>query len=245
MLGDAAASPFLCKPLKGLGAESMGRLSEAVNGYQGSRPSYLNSATRVRGGSSGPAVAVQAEVDEESFNQVIEALSRLMVSHPDTKKSIKRMLANEAKKVRNNITKDVRANIDNDPRSVYQAVKRSLYKKILGFNVSILDAKKGSVKSMRLYHPVRKLDSTPHQRGGNRIKRSNATKARDGYFGKGRAFVLRFYNSGTQMRQTRFGNRGAMPSRRVFATSAVFQTQGAMDEISQMIEEIMNNEFNK
>jgi hypothetical protein len=34
-----------------------------------------------------------------------------------------------------------------------------------------------------------------------------------------------------------------MPSRRVFATSAVFQMEGAMGEISQMIEEIMQKEF--
>jgi hypothetical protein len=153
------------------------------------------------------------------------------------------MLTKEAKKVRQNISKDVQNNIENDPRAAYQAVKRKLYKKVLGFNVSILNPKKGSVKSMRLYHKPRKLDTNPHQRGGNRRTRSGETKAIDGYFGKARAFVLRFYNSGTSMRQTRFGNRGAVPSRRVFEASATFQMEGAMGEISQMIEEIMEKEF--
>ena len=223
----------------------MGRLSEAINGYRGSRPTYLSNATRVQG--SGAGIGVKAELDLESVNQTLEALARLMVAHPDTKRRIKAMLSKEAKKVRQNITNDVHSNIENDPRKAYQAVKRSLYKKGLGlgFNVSILDAKRGSVKSMRLYHKPRKLDTNPHQWGGNRIPRSGATKAKDGYFGKARAFILRYYNSGTVNRYTRFGNRGAMPSRRVFATSAVFQMEGAVGEISQMIEEIMQNEFNK
>lgn len=223
----------------------MGRLSEAINGYRGSRPTYLSNATRVQG--SGAGIGVKAELDQESVNQTLEALARLMVAHPDTKRRIKAMLSKEAKKVRQNITNDVHSNIENDPRKAYQAVKRSLYKKGLGlgFNVSILDAKRGSVKSMRLYHKPRKLDTNPHQWGGNRIPRSGATKAKDGYFGKARAFILRYYNSGTVKRYTRFGNRGAMPSRRVFATSAVFQMEGAMGEISQMIEEIMQKEFNK
>ena len=220
----------------------MGRLSEALNGYRGSRPTYLNSATRVKG-SGGAGIAVTAEIDQDAVNQINEALARLMVTHPDTKKQIKAMLTKEAKKVRQNISKDLRNNIEDDPRKAYQAVKRMLYKKILGFNVSILNPKKGSVKSMRLYHKPRKLDLNPHQRGGNRRPRSGETKAMDGYFGKARAFVLRFYNSGTSERVTRFGSRGSVPSRRVFEASATFQMEGAMNEISQMIEEIMQKEF--
>jgi hypothetical protein len=220
----------------------MGRLSEALNGYRGSRPTYLNNATRAQGG-GGAGIAVTAEINQEAVEQINEALARLMITHPDTKKRIKAMLTKEAKKVRQNITKDVHNNIEDDPRKAYQAVKRSLYKKVLGFNVSILNGRKGSVKSMLLYHKPRKLDADPRQRGGNRRTRSDKTKAQNGYFGKARAFVLRFYNSGTTTRQTRFGNRGAMPSRRVFATSAVFQMEGAMGEISQMIEEIMQKEF--
>lgn len=220
----------------------MGRLSEFINGTRrGTRPSYLNSATSVSGG----GVTVQAEIDEASFEQVNEALARLMVTHPDTRKRIKKLLTTEARKMRQNISKDVKNNMENDPRRAYAAVKRSLYKKILGFNVSILNPKKGSVRSMALWNPTRKLDENPRQRGGNRIPRSGRTKEIDGYFGSARAFVLRFYNSGTTTRQTRFGNRGSIPSRRIFETSASFQMQGAMNDISNMIEEILNEEFNK
>jgi hypothetical protein len=217
----------------------MGRLSEAINGTRrGIRPTYLNGGTN----RDGAGIRVQAEIDEASFEEVNEALARLMINHPDTRKRIKKMLTEEARMIRQNISKDMRLNMDSDPRRAYAAVKRSLYKKILGFNVSILDARKGSVRSMTIWRPPRKLDENPHQRGGNR---SDRTKALDGYFGKDRAFVLRFYNSGTTQRATRYGNRGAIRSRRIFETSASFQMQGAINEISEMIENVMKEEFNK
>lgn len=218
----------------------MGRLSEYINGTRkGTRPSYIGTAS---GGGGG--VVVQAEIDEASFRQVNEALARLMVTHPDTKKRIKKMLQAEAKKVRKNISKDVHTNMPNDPRRAYTAVKRSLYRRVLGFNVSILNPRRGSVKAMSIWRPPRKLDENPNQRGGNRRPRSSRTNQVDGYMNSFRAFVLRFNNSGTADRETRFGNRGAIRTRRVFETSASFQMEGAMNEISQMIEEIMSEEFN-
>jgi hypothetical protein len=103
----------------------MGRLSEYINGTRkGTRPSYLGSTS----GGGGRGVFVQAEIDEASFEQVNEALARMMVTHPDTKKRIKKMLQEEAKKVRQNISKDVHDNMPNDPRKAYAAVKRSLYR---------------------------------------------------------------------------------------------------------------------
>lgn len=208
---------------------------------------YSNNPDYWRGRSSsggGGGVTVQAEIDEASFRQVNEALARLMITHPDTRKRIKKMLQAEARKVRNNISKDVHNNMPNDPRRAYAAVKRSLYKRVLGFNVSILNPRRGSVKAMSIWRPPRKLDENPNQRGGNRRKRSDRTNQVDGYMNSFRAFVLRFNNSGTADRETRFGNRGSLRMRRVFETSASFQMEGAMNEISQMIEEIMSEEFN-
>lgn len=210
-------------------------------GVYSNNPDYWRGRSSSRGGGG---VAVQAEIDEASFRQVNEALARLMVTHPDTKKRIKKMLQEEAKKVRRNISKDVHDNMPNDPRRAYAAVKRSLYRKVLGFNVSILNPRRG-VKVMSVWRPHRKLDDNPNQRGGNRRRRSDRTNQVDGYIAAFRAFVLRFNNSGTNNRETRFGNRGAIRTRRVFETSASFQMEGAMNDISQMIEEIMSEEFNK
>lgn len=216
----------------------MGRLSEYVNGYRGSRPVYLSNATK-------SAAGVHVEIDEQSFRRSMEAMARLLVEHPDTRKLIKKYLSKEASKIRRNITKDVRNNMENDPRKAYLAVKRALYRRALGFNVSILNRPKGSAKYKCLYRPYRKLDENPNQWGGNRRTRSEDTERANSYYGPDRAYILRFYNSGTVSRDTRFGNRGAMPGRRVFATSATFQIQGATDEISKVIEEIMAEEFNK
>lgn len=212
-------------------------------GVYSNNPDYWRG--RSSSGRGGGGVAVQAEIDEASFRQVNEALARLMVTHPETKKRIKKMLQEEAKKVRKNISKDVHDNMPNDPRRAYAAVKRSLYKRVLGFNVSILNPRRGSMKAMSIWRPHRKLDENPDQRGGNRRPRSERTKQVDGYIAAFRAFVLRFINSGTTNRETRFGSRGAIRTRRVFETSASFQMEGAMNEISQMIEEIMSEEFNK
>jgi hypothetical protein len=85
-------------------------------------------------------------------------------------------------------------------------VKSSIYRKILGGNVSILNPRKAGAR-YQLVRP-RKLDQNPRQRGGNRRKRSERTNAIDSYFGKDRAFILRFVNNGTNDRQTRYGNRG-------------------------------------
>ena len=222
----------------------MGRLSEYINGTRrGVRPTYLNSVPRSSGGNSF-GVTVQAEMDQRSFEEVSEALARLFITHPETKREMKKMLQQEAKKVRNRISKDVHDNMPNDPRRAYAAVKRSLYRKILGFNVSILNPRRGSMKAMSIWRPRRKLDDNPNQRGGNRRPRSERTNQVDGYIAAFRAFVLRFNNSGTTDRETRFGNRGSLRMRRIFETSASFQMEGAMNEISQMIEEIMSEEFN-
>jgi hypothetical protein len=96
--------------------------------------------------------------------------------------------------------------MDEDPRKAFLAVKSSIYRKILGGNVSILNPRKAGAR-YQLVRP-RKLDQNPRQHGGNRRKRSERTNTIDSYFGKDRAFILRFVNNGTNDRQTRYGNRG-------------------------------------
>ena len=227
----------------------MGRLSEALNGYRGSRPTYLNNATRAKGGGAG--IAVTAEIDQDAVNQINEALARLMITHPDTKKRIKAMLTKEAKKVRQNISKDLKNNIENDPRAAYQAVKRMLYKKILGFNVSILNPKKGSVKSMRLYHKPRKLDTNPHQRGGNRVPRGSRTNTVMHYGPHDRGWILRIVNGGTTERTAGThggrlsGHRGAIAPRNFFAPAANSSLMHAADNLANLIDTELMAMLNK
>ena len=68
-----------------------------------------------------------------------------------------------------------------DPREAYKAVRRSVYKSVLGGQVNILNPKGGASSSGSSFVKARKLDNHPHQRGGNRRKRTARTDQVDGY----------------------------------------------------------------
>jgi hypothetical protein len=143
---------------------------------------------------------------------------------------LKKSLRSVIKRARKNIANDIHSSLQNDPRKAYKSVKHSLYKKIIGGNVSILAARKAGPK-YKLIVP-RKLDQNPHQRGGNRRPRSRRTEQLDTYFGKDRGFVLRFLNSGTGERETRFGNRGSIPAGNQFERIATWHMDTAAEEFA-------------
>lgn len=149
---------------------------------------------------------VQAEVNQQVAQNTSEALAVLFVNNPDTRKRIRKIIREELKDAAKRLREDAKYEMDEDPRKAFLAVKTSIYRKILGGNVSILNPRKAGAR-YQLVRP-RKLDQNPHQRGGNRRKRNERTNAVDSYFGKDRAFILRFVNNGTNDRQTRYGNRG-------------------------------------
>ena len=149
---------------------------------------------------------VQAELNWQVAQNTSEALAVLFVDNPDTRKRIRKIIREELKDAAKRLREDAKYEMDEDPRKAYRAVKSSIYRKILGGNVSILNPRKAGAR-YQLVRP-RKLDQNPRQHGGNRRKRSERTNAIDSYFGKDRAFILRFVNNGTNDRQTRYGNRG-------------------------------------
>ena len=149
---------------------------------------------------------VQAEINQQVARNTSEALAVLFVDNPDTRKRIRKIIREELKDAAKRLREDAKYEMDEDPRKAFLAVKSSIYRKILGGNVSILNPRKAGAR-YQLARP-RKLDQNPRQRGGNRRKRSERTNAIDSYFGKDRAFILRFVNNGTNDRQTRYGNRG-------------------------------------
>ena len=149
---------------------------------------------------------VQAELNRQVAQNTSEALAVLFVDNPDTRKRIRKIIREELKDAAKRLREDAKYEMDEDPRKAFLAVKSSIYRKILGGNVSILNPRKAGAR-YQLVRP-RKLDQNPRQHGGNRRKRSERTNAIDSYFGKDRAFILRFVNNGTNDRQTRYGNRG-------------------------------------
>jgi len=178
---------------------------------------------------------VTIEVNESVARNQNEALAALFVNNKDTRKRIRKIIREELKDAVKRVKEDAKYAMDSDPRKAYRAVKYSIYRKILGGNISILQRRKAGTR-YRLIRE-RKLDINPHQRGGNRRKRSARTEALDTYFGADRNFVLRFLNSGTTMRHTIYGNRGMIGARNWFTNDAPHEMDIAAENLSAVIEE--------
>lgn len=195
-----------------------------------------------------------------------EELERLMMSNPQMEKRVQKVI----RKVLMAARKDIMGGITfkhGDPRQARKAVKTAVYRQILGGSVSILN--KRGVKFDN-YEPVRALQ--PGQRGGNRRVRSDRSNKLMHYAGESRAFVLRFLNAGTQGRAIRFtidphrskvnkgsqggnlrkygktvntGASGNIAPRNFFGNSSHRAIQKAVDQLSQLIDDMIKQEFRK
>lgn len=178
---------------------------------------------------------VHAELNRNVAQNTSEALAVLFVDNPDTRKRIRKIIREELKDAAKRLREDAKYEMKEDPRKAYRAVKSSIYRKILGGNVSILNPRKAGAR-YQLVRP-RKLDQNPHQRGGNRRKRNERTNAVDSYFGKDRAFILRFVNSGTNVRHTQYGNRGSITARNWFQNMGQKELELASENLANVVNE--------
>lgn len=178
---------------------------------------------------------IDIEVNQQILHNQNEALAALFVSDKDTRKRIRKIIREEMKDAAKRLREDARYAMDEDPRKAYRAVKSTVYRKILGGNVSILQRRRAGARYQLTRE--RKLDRSPHQRGGNRRPRSARTEALDTYYGADRNFVLRFLNSGTVSRTTRYGNRGNIAARNWFTNVAPHEMNIAAENLAAVIEE--------
>lgn len=192
---------------------------------------------------------IDIEVNESVAQAQQKALAVLFVNHPDTRKRIRKIVREELKDATKRLREDARYELPNDPRKAYRAVRASIYRKILGGNVSILNPRKAGAR-YQLIKP-RKLDQNPFQRGGNRVPRGARTESVDTYFGKDRAFILRFLNSGTDVRMAGSrggrlsGNRGSITARNWFQNMAPHEMELAAENLSNVIEEELAEAYNE
>jgi hypothetical protein len=184
---------------------------------------------------------IDIEVNESVAQAQQKALAVLFVNHSETRKRIRKIVREELKDATKRLREDAKYEMDEDPRKAYRAVKSSVYRKILGGNVSILNPRKAGAR-YQLVKP-RKLDQNPHQRGGNRRKRNERTNAVDSYFGKDRAFILRFVNSGTNVRHTQYGNRGSITARNWFPNMGQKELELASENLANVMEEELAEAF--
>ena len=179
-------------------------------------------------------------------------LEQLVTSNPAMKKYLQGIIRKCIGEARKNVVKDAQGVLstkpegapDNwvaDPRHAYKAVRNSVYKQIFGGQINILSSRKRGAPTR--YQRPRKLDDNPHQRGGNRRKRSLRTMQLDSYEGADRGFILRFQNAGTVDRDTRYGNRGSLRARHWFGVSSASQMDAAATKVAVMIEQMLDSEF--
>ena len=195
------------------------------------------------GNNSGSQPGVHVELNQRLVQQQSKAFARLLVDNPDTRKRIRKIINEELKDAVKRMREDIRYELPNDPRKAFRGIKSSLYKKILGGSMSILNPRRAGARYQLNRH--RKLDDNPYQRGGNRRKRSARTEQVDSYYGKDRAFILRFLSSGTQNRHTRYGNRGSITARNWFQNMAPHEMQLAAENIAQIVNDELVEAYNE
>lgn len=178
---------------------------------------------------------IQVELNEQLVDQQNRAFGRLMATDKETRKRIQKIIREELKDAAKRLREDATYEMKEDPRKAFRAVKSSVYRRILGGNVSILNPKRAGARYQLIRE--RKLDMNPYQRGGNRRPRSARTEQVDSYFGKDRAFILRFVSSGTAARKTRYGNRGSIVARNWFQNMAPHEMDLAAGNLAAVIEE--------
>lgn len=178
---------------------------------------------------------IQVELNDQLVEQQNRAFGRLMATDKETRKRIQKIIREELKDTAKRLREDAKYEMKEDPRKAFRAVKSSVYRRILGGNVSILNPKRAGARYQLIRE--RKLDMNPHQRGGNRRPRSARTEQVDSYFGKDRAFILRFVSSGTAARKTRYGNRGSIVARNWFQNMAPHEMDLAAGNLAAVIEE--------
>ena len=180
------------------------------------------------------------DIQVSGFIEQQRIFEHLLTTDPyfdlNTKAAVRKVL----KEARGKISQDVSAYIQSDPRKAARAIKHTVYKQIFGGNISILAKRKAGPK----YDLIRAKTSTPGQVGGNRRPRVESRNRLDQYYGSDRGFILRFLNSGTVSRQTRYGNRGAIARSNWFGHVAPWHMQQAAEELAAAINEYVKQQSN-
>lgn len=191
-------------------------------------------------------MAIYGNIEVDGLVEQKQALESLLMSNPAMEKKVQGLIRKVLLSARRVIERDAKGAMRSDPRKAYKAVKTAVYRQILGGNVSILNKRRASGK-VSGYEPPRKLK--PYQRGGNRVPRGNRTQQVMDYEGSDRSFILRFINNGTSQREagTRGGriggNRGSIAPRNFFATSSHTAMQRAAEELTKLIDELIQQEL--
>jgi hypothetical protein len=197
----------------------MGRLSEFINGQT------QNGASHVQ---------ISGVIENQ------EMFERLLTYEPNFDRNFRALIRKMLKEARKNLSKDAKDYINEDPRRAARAIKHTVYKQLFGGNLSILQKRTSGAPSK--YVKPRTLE--PGQRGGNRRPYVAERNRLDKYYGADRGFALRFINSGTVDRETRFGGRGSIRQTGWFGHTAPWQMEAASQKVADAVNEYIRQQAN-
>ena len=176
----------------------------------------------------------------DGFLENKERFEHLLTHDPGFDRNVRTVIRKVLQEARKKISRDAASYIENDPRKAARAIKHTVYRSLFGGNVSILQKRKAGAKSD--YQPQRTLREG--QVGGNRRPRVESRNRLDQYYGSDRNFVLRFINSGTVSRETRYGNRGSIRRTDWFGHVGQWHMQDAAAKVAASINEYVNRTAN-
>lgn len=184
---------------------------------------------------------ITLEVNDAAVVQQKALIEQLLTTNPNTEKALQKLIRKAIKEARAETASKIKFK-NGDPRHAAQSIRTTVYKKILGANINIYNSRRahGSID----YTPPRK-QRPPHARGGNRLKRSAETQRILNYGPLDRGFILRFVNSGTGDRNTRYGVRGSIAARNFLRSAGEPALVKAVDTLSNLIDSELQNILNK
>ena len=179
-------------------------------------------------------------------------LERLLISNPKMEDKVRKILRKVIREVAKQVSLSASAAIPNDPRKAANAVRSTTFKMILGANVNLYNSRRAGQRA----------SIPPAVRG-----RSRRTEDLMSYQGADRGFILRFLNSGTDMRTVEnlnnhpirlaqrpegkrtyrggIGNRGRIAARNWFEPLATKELNNAAEQFELLLDELIKKEFNE
>lgn len=213
-------------------------------GVFSNNPEYFRRGGKYYTGRSIGRIERSGDVEVSGIAETSEYLGRIMSNDPNMGSWLKSVIRTVLKEARKNLSRDAMNYMKSDPRKASRAVKYSVYKSIWGGSLSILQKKSGTAGAR--YYLQRNPKLRPGQRGGNRILRDNTDERNrlEYYYGADRGYILRFINSGTVKRVTRYGNRGAIRQSNWFGHTASRQMDTAAERVAAAINEYVKQQTN-
>jgi hypothetical protein len=165
-------------------------------------------------------------------------LDRLLTTNPEMDKKIRNIVRKVLEQAQKSVQQEA---MTLSKKQAYKAVRKTIYKTILGGNINILSGRRSG---QRAPLPAESARKTSHERGGNRMPRSQRTEDLLTYAGSDRGFVLRFLNNGTIERNNGTRRTGSISARRWFTPVGERNIERAANQFEQLVTALIAQEFN-